>query len=191
MKPLYIVLLTSLFLQLTACQNQKQEKKTNKLPKKEKKLVIVHRQVPLSDLSPVEDAVKKNNYFTKLYESFKPQTYSVDELIDLSTKNLQLIKSVQSRHFKSKADTAAVKSRLILTEINIKKLHFLLQKPERNKDTIEKTLNAIIINLNDVIDKIQVYSQSTDEFESILAHDSLAKIRKDSIFKRQQIDSLK
>ena len=126
-----------------------------------------------------------------MYESFKPQTYSVDELIDLSTKNLQLIKSVQSRHFKSKADTAAVKSRLILTEINIKKLHFLLQKPERNKDTIEKTLNAIIINLNDVIDKIQVYSQSTDEFESILAHDSLAKIRKDSIFKRQQIDSLK
>ncbi len=190
MKFIYLFILTNLFFILTACHYQKEPENKPETVEKEKPLLLVKRKIPLADLTPVKEAVQKNNYFIKLYESFKPENYSIDELVDLTNKDLQYIQSARSRHFKSKADTTAVKSRLVLTHINLKKMNFLLKKPAQNKDTIEKTLNALVHNINDVIYKINIYNQSEDEFKSILSHDSLAQIKQDSLFRQHQ-DSLK
>ena len=70
---------------------------------------------------------------------------------------------------------------LIWTEINLKKLNFLLHKKKIEVDTIRKTLNEVTRNLNATLDKISLYNQSIDEFENILVKDSLVQAKKDSI----------
>jgi len=167
------------------CQNKptKVLKKTKK--NNPKSLHIIKRNIPLKNVDDIKDIVKKNENFIKLVESFAPETYSTDELIDLTEKDLKMFKSIQYRHFNSKADTAAVRSRLILAEINLKKLNFLLHKKKIAPDTLQKTFNEIVKNLNSVITKIKLYSDAPDEFESILAHDSMMKIKRDSLFLNQ------
>jgi len=191
MKRLYSLFLGILLLINFNCQNEsaKNLEITKDVPKKN--LEIIKRNVPLEQSDDIKDIVKKNENFIKLIESFKPKTYSIDELIDLTTKDLKIFNSIRARHFKSKADTAAVKSRLLLVEINLKRLNFLLNKDKINTDTIQKTFNEIVLNLNRVVQKIRLYSNAPDEFESILAHDSMAQIKRDSLFNIKKIkDSL-
>ncbi|HFX18109.1 MAG TPA: hypothetical protein ENK64_03095 [Flavobacteriales bacterium] len=150
---------------------------------KTKNIQIIKSSVVLKDYNDIKDIVKKNNYFIQILESFKPETYSTEELIDLTDKDLKLYQQMKARRFKSKIDTAPVKSRLILSEINLKKLNFLLHKKMIEPDTVQKILDAIILDLNNVIDKIKLYNQSYDEFKDILAHDSIVAQKKDTLKK--------
>ena len=189
----FISLFLGIFLLIIfGCRN----KTENKLPvvqkKTKKNIEIIKRSEQLKSIKPIKNVVKLNPNFSKFYESLKPDTYSIDELIDLTQKDLKLFKELRVRRFNSKIDTPAVKSRLILTEINLKRLNFLLHKKKIETDTIRKTLNELTRNLNATIDKINLYNQSIDEFENILVKDSLVQARKDSIQTRKEIlDKLK
>ncbi len=191
MKRISLLFLGILLLINFSCQ--KETKKELKVTQKNqpKAIVIVKRKLPLLPLTNLNDVIKKNVDFLKFYETLKPTSYSLDELIDLTTKDLKLFRQMRVRRFKSKIDTAAVKSRLVLTEINLKKLRFLLHRKKIEKDTVEKTLNALVKSLNGTIEQMQLYNQSTDEFENILTHDSLAQIKKDSLrLQQEKIDRL-
>jgi len=177
-----ISLILSIFLLISfSCQSEI-KKKVKDVPKKQpKNIQIIKRNIPVLPVESVKNAVKNDQNFIKLVKSFQPETFSKDELIDLIQRDLKYFKLIHARKFKSKIDTAAVKSRLVLTEINLKRLHFLLQKPKVPSDTIEKTLNTVVQNLNEVIQKIAVYDKSVDEFESILKLDSITRQKQDSI----------
>jgi len=192
MKSLSSIFLGILILINFSCQNETVNDLKKKQEKPKKTLLIIKREITPENTDDIKEIIDRNKNFIKILESFKQKTYSTDELIDLTNKDLELFLHMRNAHFKSTADTAAVKSRLLLTEISLKKLNFLLHKKKIETDTVQKTFNQIINNLNSVIQKIRLYSQSTDEFESILAHDSIAKIKRDSILKNKRIrDSLK
>ncbi len=188
MKRIASIFLGILLLISFSCKNETKKELKNSQKKPSKNLVVVKRKKQLLPTKEIKDAVKKNEQILKIYESFSPETYSIDELIDIVEKDLKIFKQTKGRPFRTKIDTAAVKSRLILTEINLKKLDFLLHKKQPSIDTIEKTLNAIISNLNGVTQQIKLYSSSTDEFEDILVKDSILQAKKDSL--PTKIDSI-
>jgi len=191
MKRISLLFLGILLLINFSCQKETKKELKVTQKKQSKAIVIVKRKLPLLPLTNLNDVIKKNVDFLKFYETLKPASYSLDELIDLTTKDLKLFRQMRVRRFKSKIDTAAVKSRLILTEINLKKLRFLLHRKKIESDTIEKTLNALVKSLNGTIEQMQLYNQSMDEFETILTHDSLAQIKKDSLrLQQEKIDRL-
>ena len=179
MKRFGSLLLLILFMLVFACQETK--KKVVTVKKQPKKVEIIKRTLSLKPLDDVKDILKTNENFIKLYESFLPDSYSIDELIDLTKNDLDILKQLKMKRFKTKIDTAPVKSRLVLTEINIKKLNFLLHKKKIEPDTIRKTLDAITRDLNITLSKIKLYNQSVDEFEDILVKDSLVQAKKDSM----------
>ncbi len=188
MKRIASIFLGILLLISFSCKNETKKELKNSQKKPSKNLVVVKRKKQLLPTKEIKDAVKKNEQILKIYESFSPETYSIDELIDIVEKDLKIFKQTKGRPFRTKIDTAAVKSRLILTEINLKKLDFLLHQKQPSIDTIEKTLNAIISNLNGVTQQIKLYSSSTDEFEDILVKDSILQAKKDSL--PTKIDSI-
>ncbi len=158
------------------------EKKTVVVKKKQpEKIAIIRRTVNLKPVDAIEDVLKNNKEFIKLYESLKPDSYSIDELVDLTKNDLEIFKQLKIKRFIKKIDTPPVKSRMVLTEINFKRLDFLIHKKIKEPDTIRKTLDEITRNINTVIDKINLYNQSIDEFENILVTDSLIQVKKDSV----------
>ncbi len=181
MKTIISLFLGFFLLINSACQNEPEKDLKPVQKNNQKTIQIVKRHIPVNSTETLKDVLKKNQNFNKIVESFKPETYSIDQLIDLTEKDLKLFKQMKARRFKSKIDTAPVKSRLILTEINLKRLNFLIHKKKIETDTIEKTLNTLVQNLNTVIDKMHLYNDSYDEFEEILARDSLVQARKDSL----------
>jgi len=181
MKRIASVFLGMLLLISFGCENETKKDLKTAQKKTVNTLVVVKRKKNLLPTDQIKDAVKKNEQILKIYESFTPKTYSLEELRDLVEKDLKIFEQTRNRPFKTKVDTAAVKSRLILTEVNLKKLNFLLHKNQPPIDTIEKTLNAIVDNLNGVTQQIKLYSSSTDEFEDILVKDSILQAKKDSV----------
>ena len=163
-----------------ACQNKTKKTSTSPQQKDNKNLVVIKPDKKIFSIDQLRDATGKNKNFEKLINSFQAETYTLDELTELTTQDIQYLQHLHRKAFNGNADTAAVHSRLILAEVNLKKLNFLLQKKKIQIDTIKSTLNAIIDNLNSVINQIELYNRSDDEFEHILKYDSLAKSNKDS-----------
>jgi len=184
----YRVLFLGIFLLIIfGCRNKTGNNLSVVEKKQEKNIEIIKRTESLKSIDPVKKVVKLNPNFVKFYESLKPDAYSIDELVDLTQKDLKLFKELRIRRFNSKIDTPAVKSRLVLTEINLKRLNFLLHKKKIETDTIRKTLDALTRNVNATIDKINLYNQSIDEFETILVKDSLMQLHKDSFINRNDM----
>ncbi len=182
----FISLFLGFFLLIVfSCRNKTEKKLPVAQKKQEKNIEIIKRSEQLKSIEPINKVAKLNPNFIKFYESLKPDTYSIDELVDLTQKDLKLFKELRFRRFNSKIDTPAVKSRLVLTEINLKRLNFLLHKKKIETDTIRKTLDELTRNLNTTIEKISLYNQSIDEFENILVKDSLVQARKDSMQKHK------
>ncbi len=181
MKRLSLVFLGILLLINSACETQTGVSQETAQKDAKKNIIVIKRTVKPLTLEGLKDATRKNPGFFKLVESLQPDTYSLEELIDLTEKNLKFFNQLKVRKFKSKIDTAAVKSRLILAEINTKKLDFLIHKKQPQVDTITKTFNAIVRNINSVIEQMRIYNTSYDEFEEILVRDSLAQAHKDSL----------
>ena len=178
----FISLFLGIFLLIVfGCRNETEKKLPVAQKKQAKNIEIIKRSVQLKSIEPIKKVVKLNPNFSKFYESLKPDTYSIDELVDLTQKDLKIFKELRIRRFNSKIDTPAVKSRLVLTETNLKRLNFLLHKKRIETDTIRKTLDELTRNLNATIDKISLYNQSIDEFENILVKDSLMQAHKDSL----------
>jgi len=168
--------LSGLFLLINfACQKEIKQTAKDTQKSTKKYSFVVKRNTKLTDYEDIKKLTEKNPAFIKILESFQPETYSLDELIDLTEKDLKKFKTLKIKKFQNQLDTAAVKSRMVLTEVYINKLNFLIHKKKPQKDSISRTLNAIIVNLNNVLDQMRIYSQDTDEFESILKHDSIAK----------------
>ncbi len=192
MKRFTALFLIIFLLIIFSCRNETKKNLPAVEKKQEKNIEIIKRTESLKAIDPVKDVVKENSTFLKLYESLKQDTYSIDELVDLTEKDLELFKKMKINYFKSKIDTPAVKSRLLLTEINLKRLDFLLHKKKIETDTIRKTLDEITRNLNATVDKIRLYHQSVDEFQNILTKDSLMQAKKDSMTsdKKEIIDKL-
>jgi len=184
----FISLFLGIFLLIVfGCRNETEKKLPVAQKKQAKNIEIIKRSVQLKSIEPIKKEVKLNPNFSKFYESLKPDTYSIDELVDLTQKDLKLFKELRIRRFNSKIDTPAVKSRLVLTETNLKRLNFLLHKKRIETDTIRKTLDELTRNLNATIDKISLYNQSIDEFENILVKDSLMQAHKDSLQNRKEV----
>ncbi len=192
MKRFTALFLIMFLLIIFSCRNETKKNLPAVEKKQEKNIEIIKRTESLKAIDPVKDVVKENSTFLKLYESLKQDTYSIDELVDLTEKDLELFKKMKINYLKSKIDTPAVKSRLLLTEINLKRLDFLLHKKKIETDTIRKTLDEITRNLNATVDKIRLYHQSVDEFQNILTKDSLMQAKKDSMTsdKKEIIDKL-
>ena len=172
-----------------ACQKEVKQKQqtTQQTPKKYS--FVVNRNIDLIDFSDLKDEKqKKQDNFFKIVESFQAPSFSLDELIDLTDEDLKIIKSVKTKRLKGTMDTASIKSRMVLTEVYLQKLKYLIHQQNPQKDTISRTLNAIVANLNSVLNQMKIYNNSTDEFESILKHDSIAKeqmMMKDSLKMRK------
>ncbi len=181
MKRLAAIFFGILLLINSACKNEKKSPVKTTQKNNKKNIIFIKRQERLLPIDDIKNEVEKNTAFVKLIESFDADTYSLDELIDHTQKNLKLFQQLKVRRFKSKIDTAAVKSRLILAEVNTKKLDFLLHKHKPEKDTIAKTFNAIVRSLNSAIQQMKIYNRSYDEFEEILTRDSLLSAQKDSL----------
>ncbi len=184
----FVSLFLGIFLLIVfGCRNETEKKLPVAQKKQAKNIEIIKRTERLKSIEPIQKVAKLNPNFVKFYESLTPDTYSIDELVDLTQKDLKLFKELRIRRFNSKIDTPAVKSRLVLTETNLKRLNFLLHKKRIETDTIRKTLDELTRNLNATIDKIRLYNQSIDEFETILVKDSLMQAHKDSLQNRKEV----
>ena len=165
-----------------ACQKESGQKPKTPQKTPKKYSFVIKRKGELEDYASLQ-ADKRTNAqdFFKLVETFQPRSFSLDELIDLTEKDLKLMPTIKSKRLKPSMDTAAIKSRIVLTEVYLHKLKYLVHKKKPEKDTIAKTVNAIVNNLNSVIRQMKIYNGSTDEFESILHHDSIVQNNKEQL----------
>jgi len=165
---------------LFSCQKEAGNKPKTSEKKPKKYSFVVKRDIGLASIDELkQDKVLASHDFFKIIESFQPESFSLEELIDLTDKDLKLLKKINSTGFHSSLDTASVKSRMVLTEVYLQKLKYLVHKKTPRKDTIAGTLKAIVMNLNNVIKQMKIYNDTTDEFESILKHDSIARQERD------------
>jgi hypothetical protein len=180
-------LLIGLFLLISSsCENKSKNKLKSSQKNKKKTQIVIKQTESVNSTKDIEDLLKKNKNFGQLFGSLHKKEYSIEELIDITKQNLDYVKKLRQSPKNQRIDTATVSSRLILTEINLKKMYFLLQNKETNKDSIEKTLNIIVNNINKTINQIKIYHYSFDEFEDILSIDSIQKAKHDSLRKLMQ-----
>jgi len=177
MKKTYFYVLSLFILFGFSCQKEvkKNPVKSEKITKNNYRLINLDSQIIIP--AETQRIIEKNKNLNLLLKSLNKKTYSIDELKDLVKQDLRYIKSISQ----SRKDTAAIKSRILVSEINLKKLNFLLQKKNIKTDTIQKTLHAIIYNLQSVVQQISIYKDNTDEFDEIMKLDSLPSTQKDSL----------
>jgi len=142
---------------------------------------VIRRKVPYAFTEKMTKDFIKQKEIIALFQSFENQSYSKDELIDLLTKNTKSLHNFIQRRTRTVWDTAAVRSRLTLVEVNMKRLGFLLQKKHTQPDSIQASFSTFINSLNAVIQQVNLHQQSTDEFKDILLHDSITQAHHDSI----------
>ena len=94
MKRLYNLFPVIFILLSLSCQENK--KKPVVVPKKQqKKIDVIKRTESLKPLADIKELLKNNKEFIKLYESLKPDSYSIDELIDLTDNDIKLLKKIK------------------------------------------------------------------------------------------------
>ena len=155
-----------------SCDSKKTRpvRKNSSQPKKE----IFIKQSHRIKKSPLLDSIiKVNKNFKNLVQNFEDSIYTLDLLKDKTKQNMSYIHPLILRRRQSLLDTPAIKSRLVLTNVHIKKLNYLLNKKNINLDSINRTLNRIILDLNNVIDIAEKYNHKKDEFLEILQYDSI------------------
>jgi len=169
-----------------SCKNNNDNKLKNSQKNKKITQITINNNTHIDAITDIEKVISKNKNFKHLFRSFSKKSFSVEELIDIVKQDLSYIKEIRQSPKNKRIDTATVKSRLLLTEINLKKMQFLLHKKTPNKDTLENTLKAIVNNMNSTIQQIRIYNFSFDEFSEILAIDSIQKVKHDSLQKLLQ-----
>jgi hypothetical protein len=176
-----------LFLLISSsCEDETKSELKSSQKNKKKTQIVIKQNKSVNSTKDIENLLKKNKNFGQLFGSLHKNEYSIEELIDITKQNLDYIKELRQSPKNQRIDTATVSSRLVLTEINLRRLHFLLNKNNLEKDSIEKTLNIIISNINNTINQIKIYNYSFDEFEDILAIDSIQRVKHDSLQKLLQ-----
>lgn len=186
MKKINFYVLSLFILFSFSCQKEvkKNTVKSEKITKNTYQLIKMDSQIIIP--AETQKIIKKNKNLNLLLNSFNKEVYSIDQLKDLVKQNLNYTKSINQ----SSRDTAAIKSRMLVTEINLKRLNFLLQKKKIQTDTIKKTLNAIVQNLQSVVQQFDIYRNNTNEFDEIMKLDSLPADQKDSILNHIHKSSL-
>jgi len=184
MKRITVYLLGIFLLTNFSCERENIQKINITQPKEKKNIIVINRTDSIRMDANLKNSLTKNKSFIKLIEGFNEKTYSYEQLIDLTKKNINLFRQIRTQSFNSKIDTAAVKSRLILAEINTKKLDYLLHQKNIDYDTVYNTFHTIIRNLNSVIQQMNNYISSEDEFKEILMLDSLSQKYRDSLIQK-------
>jgi len=156
-----------------SCESPTKETVNSSSQKKEAEQIF--RQKEEINKKPLLDslaAVNKN--FKNLIHNFSDTIYTIDLLKDKTKQNLSYIHPLTFRHKQSILDTPSVKSRLVLTNMHLKKLNYLINKKQIDSDSIEKTLNKIVLDINKIVDIAEKYKNQKDEFLEILQFDSIA-----------------
>ena len=179
MKNNFFILLSLYIITFVSCNQQDTEQISIK-PKKEIKTIFIIQRGKIDKKSVPAGLLKENKNFKNLISTFNETQYSVEQLKDKTHQSLKFIRPLTFKRKKSILDTSAIKSRFVLTEIHIKKLDYQLNKHKINKDSLEKTLGNIVLDINRIIHLIPIYKDNTDEFEAILKHDSINKNRENS-----------
>ncbi len=167
----------------SSCKEETKNNLTNTQKNKKKEQIIIKNNNTINSTKDITELINKNKNFDHLFHSFSKKEFSIEELIDIVKQDLSYVKDIRQMPKSKQIDTATVKSRLLLTEINLKKMQFLLHKKTPDKDSIEKTLNTIVSNMNSTINQLTIYNYSFDEFSAILAIDSVQKAKHDSLKK--------
>lgn len=184
MKRITVYLLGIFLLTNFSCERENKQKINITQPKEKKNIIVINRTDSIRMDANLKNSLTKNKSFIKLIESFDEKAYSYEQLIDLTKKNINLFRQIRTQSFNSKIDTAAVKSRLIIAEINTKKLDYLLHQKNIDYDSVYNTFHTIIRNLNSVIQQMNNYISSEDEFKEILMLDSLSQKYRDSLIQK-------
>ncbi len=170
----YFLNLSLLVILLFSCNYNETVSPQEKNRKPQNKNVEVKLHSRIIKNKWTDSLAKKNKNFKNLIQNFEDTIYSIELLKDKTKQNLSYIHPLTMKGRKNITDTAAIKSRFVLAEVHLKKLNYLLNKNQPDKDSIEKTLNRIVLDINNVIKIGERYKSNTDEFKEILAYDSIA-----------------
>jgi len=154
--------------------NTDTEKQTDTIKIKseqEQPVFIVKKRLKSNKIS--DSLMQKEKNLQKLIHNLQDSTYTIELLKDRTAQNISNIHPLTFIKTHSVLDTAAIRSRFVLTEVHLKKLNYLINKKHIKKDTVEKTLNQIVSDVNHIIDQMEIYQNHTDEFEEILKYDSI------------------
>ncbi len=151
------------------------EQKTNSLLEnhKEQKQFSFRLNEKIKKNSFTDSLSKVNKNFMNLINNFEDSIYTIELLRDKTKQNMSYIHPLTLRRKQSILDTPAVKSRLVLTHLHIRKLNYLINKKNIQKDTVEKTLNTIVKDINHLLYVADKYRKKKDEFKEILDYDSI------------------
>ncbi len=160
-----------IFLFMSCNTHNVRQKKEKPQPADRPLYIKLHTKIYQTTL--LDSLTKNNKNLKNLVQNFKDSIYSIELLKDKTKQNMSYIRPLTLMRRQSILDTPAVKSRLILTNMHIKKLNYLINKKTLDKDSIEKTLNRIVFDLNNVLLIAQKYNHNKDEFLEILQYDSI------------------
>ncbi|GEM_PF-3085318 len=144
----------------------------------------IDKKEKLGSTAEIDAFIKSNKNFVSLLNSFNQDKYLVEELKDIAEQDLKHINAIIQSKLSKEIDTEAVRSRIVLTKISLKRLLFLLNKKEINRDTIQHTYDYLVKNMNAIIKQMKIYARSKDEFDEIINLSS----SKDSIDRKNKQD---
>ncbi len=167
---IYII---SIIISIFSCDTPKENQlnSPNKNSKQEQPVFIVKKRLKSSNI--LDSLMIKEKNLQKFIHNLRDSIYTLELLKDRTTQNISNVHPLTFIKTNSILDTAAIRSRFVLTEVHLKKLDFLINKKKIEKDTVEKTLNQIVSDVNHIIDQMEIYQNHTDEFEEILKYDSI------------------
>ena len=158
-----------------SCEKEIQVQENQKNTKEENEILKIRLHNKIKKNSLTDSLAKVNKNFKNLINNFNDSLYSLELLRDKTKQNMSYIHPLTLRRKQSLLDTPSVKSRLVLTRLHINKLNYLINKKKIEPDTIEKTLNKIVSDINLMIEIAGKYHRQKDEFKEILEYDSIMK----------------
>ncbi len=158
-----------------SCEEGSEVYKREKNIKKKSEIFKIYLNQKIKKTALTDSLAKKNKNFKKLIDNFTDTVYTIELLRDKTKQNMSYIHPLTLRRKQSLLDTPAVKSRLVLTRMHINKLNYLINNDNLEKDTIEKTFNSIVKDINNLIYVAEKYRRKKDEFKEILEYDSIMK----------------
>ena len=168
----------SFIILIFSCRHNKENPIATQKKKNEPESSLFFVSNKLKQSKILDSLMQKEKNLQKLIHNLQDSTYTIELLKDRTVQNISNVHPLTFIKTHSVLDTAAIRSRFVLTEVHLKKLNYLINKKNTKKDTIEKILNQIIADINHITEQIQIYQQKTDEFEEILKYNS---IKHDSI----------
>ncbi len=168
-KILYTILL---IFSIVTCK-QETTKNNQKPLETKKKQETFYQKAKLIKIEALDSLMKKEKNLQKLIRNLQDSIYTLELLKDRIPQNISYIHPLTFIKTHTVLDTAAIRSRFVLTEVHLRKINYLINKPKVDKDSIEKTLDQVITDINNIVKHIELYQNTNDEFKDILNYDSI------------------